>query len=65
MQPISPVELFKNAPKQGVLYSAYTGDDNSTTESYLHQKVPYGVENSAILSTCNSLSQPGYTTSAK
>jgi hypothetical protein len=31
MEPISAVELFNNAPKQGVKYSTYTGDDDSTT----------------------------------
>ena len=44
MEPISAVELFQNAPKQGAKYSTYTGDDDSTTESYIRQQVPYGVE---------------------
>jgi hypothetical protein len=44
VEPISAVELFNNAPKQGVRYSTYTGNDNSTTESYLHQQVCYRVE---------------------
>ena len=44
MEPISAVELFKNAPKHGIKYSTYTGDDDSTTELYINQQVPYGVE---------------------
>jgi hypothetical protein len=38
MGPISAVELFNNAPKQGVKYSTYTGDDDSTTERYIHHR---------------------------
>ena len=44
MEPISAVELFKKAPKYGIKYSTYTGDDDSTTELYINQQVPYGVE---------------------
>ena len=44
MEPISAVELFNNASKHGIKYSTYTGDDDSTTECYIHQQVPYGVE---------------------
>ena len=44
MEPISAVELFKNAPKHGIKYSTYTGDDDSTTELYINQQVLYGVE---------------------
>jgi DNA polymerase III epsilon subunit-like protein len=44
MEPMSAVELFKNAPKHGIKYSTYTGDDDSTTELYINQQVPYGVE---------------------
>ena len=44
MEPISAVELFKKAPQYGLKYSTYTGDDDSTTELYINQQVPYGVE---------------------
>ncbi|CAB4013574.1 Hypothetical predicted protein [Paramuricea clavata] len=44
MEPISAVEHFKNAPKHVIKYSTYTGDDDSTTELYTNQQVPYGVE---------------------
>ena len=33
-----------NTSKHGIKYSTYTGDDDSTTECYIHQQVPYGVE---------------------
>ena len=36
MEPISAVELFNNASKHGIKYSTYTGDDDSTTECYIH-----------------------------
>ena len=44
MEPLSAVELFQNATKHNAKYSTYTGDDDSTTECYIHQQVPYGVE---------------------
>ena len=44
MEPLSAVELFKNAPNHGIKYSSYTGDEDSTTELYLNQQVPYGIE---------------------
>ena len=44
MERVSAVELFNNAPKKGVKYSSYTGDDDSTIESYIYQQVPYEVE---------------------
>ena len=44
MEPLSAVELFQNAPKHQIKYSVYTGDEDSTTECYIHQQVPYGVE---------------------
>ena len=40
----SAVEMFNNAPKQKVKYAFYTGDDDSTTEAHIRQKVSYGVE---------------------
>ena len=44
MEPASAVEMFNNAPKQAVKYAVYTGDDDSTTEAHIRQKVSYGVE---------------------
>ena len=44
MEPASAVEMFSNAPKQGVKFSMYTGDDNSTTEAHIREKVTYKVE---------------------
>ncbi|XP_068732248.1 uncharacterized protein [Montipora capricornis] len=44
MEPASAVEMFNNAPKQKVKYAFYTGDDDSTTEAHIRQKVSYGVE---------------------
>ena len=44
MEPDAGVAMFNNAPKQNVKYSVYTGDDDSTTEAHIRQKVSYGVE---------------------
>ena len=44
MEPDTAVQLFNNAINQRVKFSAYTGDDNSTTEAHICQKVTYGVE---------------------
>ena len=44
MEPLSAVELFNNAPNHGIKYSTYTGDEDSTTELYLNEHVPYGIE---------------------
>ena len=44
MEPDAAVAMFNNAPKQNVKYSVYTGDDDSTTEAHIRQKVSYGVE---------------------
>lgn len=44
MEPLAAVELFNKVTKSNVKFSIYTGDDDSTTESHLKQKVPYGVE---------------------
>lgn len=44
MEPASAVEMFNNAPKQKAKYAFYTGDDDSTTEAHIRQKVSYGVE---------------------
>ena len=44
MEPLAAVELFSKVTESNVKFSIYTGDDDSTTESHLKQKVPYGVE---------------------
>ena len=44
MEPLAAVELFKNAPNYNIKYSTYTGDEDSTTELYIHQQVPYASE---------------------
>lgn len=44
MEPLAAVELFSRVTKSNVKFSVYTGDDDSTTESHLKHKVPYGVE---------------------
>lgn len=44
MEPDAAVELFNRAPTQGVKFSIYTGDDDSTTEAHIRQKVAYDVE---------------------
>ena len=43
MEPAAAVELFNRAPNQSVKFSVYTGDDDSTTEAHVRQKVIYGV----------------------
>ena len=37
-------ELWRSAPKAGVKFSTYVGDDNSTTLADIHAKVPYDVQ---------------------
>jgi len=44
MEPDAAVELFNRAPTQAVKFSIYTGDDGSTTEAHIRQKVAYRVE---------------------
>jgi hypothetical protein len=44
MEPTSAVQLFNNITKHNAKYSTYTGDDDSTTERFIHAQVPYGVE---------------------
>ena len=44
MEPTGTVELFSRAPNQSVKLSVYTGDDDSTTEAHISQKVIYKVE---------------------
>ena len=56
MEPSAAVELFNNGPKYNVKYSTYTGDDDSTTEAHIRQKVGYKVEKlSDIVHTKRSL----------
>ena len=44
MEPAAALEMFSNAPNQNIKYSVYTGDDDSTTEAHIRQKVSYKVE---------------------
>ena len=44
MEASAAVELFTNVAKSNVKISTYAGDDDSTTELHLKQKVPYRVE---------------------
>ena len=44
MEPDSAMETFNNALTQAVKFSYNTGDDYSTTEAHIQQKVSYGVE---------------------
>ena len=56
MEPAAAVELFNRAPDQSVKFSVYTGDDDSTTEAHIREKVTYEVEkNSDIIHMKRSL----------
>lgn len=44
MEPDVAIDLFQRAPTHGVKFTVYTGDDDSTTESHIRDKVPYHVE---------------------
>ena len=43
MEPSAAVQLFNKAPQQNIKY-LYTGDDDSTTEAHIRQKVGHNVE---------------------
>ena len=45
MEPATAVELFNKAPDYSVKFSVYTGEDDSTTEARIREKVTYEVEN--------------------
>ena len=38
------VKLFNKAPDHGVKFSVYTGEDDSTTEAHIREKMTYEVE---------------------
>ena len=44
MEPAAAVELFNRAPDQSVKFSVYIGDNDSTTEAHIREKVTYEVE---------------------
>ncbi|CAB4021337.1 Hypothetical predicted protein [Paramuricea clavata] len=44
IEPTSAVQLFNNITKHNAKYSTCTGDDDSTTECFIHAQVPYRVE---------------------
>lgn len=61
MEPAAAVELFNRAPDQSVKFSVYTGDDDSTTEAPIREKVTYEVEkNSDIIHMKRSLTTSLY-----
>lgn len=44
MEPTVACELWNAAPKENVKFSIYVEDDDTTTQSHLHQNGPYGVD---------------------
>ena len=65
MEPAAAVELFNRAPDQSVKFSVYTGDDDSTTEAHIREKVTYEVEKTVTLYIWKDPSQHVYTTLVK
>ena len=58
MEPATAVELFNKAPDHSVKFSVYTGEDDSTTEARIREKVTCEVEkrkNSDIIHIKRSL----------
>ena len=45
LEPATAVELFNKAPDYSVKFSVCTGEDDSTTEARIREKVTYEVEN--------------------
>ena len=43
MEPATAIELFNKAPDHSVKFSVYTGEDDSTTEARIREKVTYEV----------------------
>ena len=60
LEPDAAVAMFNNAPKQNVKYSVYTGDDYSTTEAHIRQKVSYGVEKLSDITTIPTITTRSY-----
>ena len=60
MESLAAVELFQNSTKYNVKFSSYTGDDYSTTASYLREQVPYGVEKYSDIHMKHSLTTRFY-----
>ncbi len=66
MEPDSAVEMFNNAPQENMKFATYTGDDDSTTEAHIRQKVSYNVEKlSDIVHTKRSLTTRLYNLSQR
>ncbi len=66
MEPDSAVEMFNNALKENVKYTKYTGDDDSTTEAHIRQKVSHKVEKlSDVVHTKRSLTTRLYNLSQR
>ena len=56
MEPNVAVDLFQRATKSKIKYHVYTGDDDTTTQSHIREKVPYDVEKqSDVIHTKRSL----------
>ena len=66
MEPDSAAEMFNNAPQENIKFATYTGDDDSTTEAHIRQKVSYNVEKlSDIVHTKRSLTTRLYNLSQR
>ena len=66
MEANAAVQLFSEAPKRGVIFSTYVGDDDSTTESRLKALVNYDIEKwSDINHACRTLSSRLYSAKKK
>ena len=44
MEPVVALDLFQTAPLSNIKYHVYTGDDDTTTQSHIREKVSYDVE---------------------
>ena len=62
MEPAVAVDLFQRAPSSNIKYHVYTGDDDTTTQSHIREKVSYDVEKqSDVIHTKRSLLSKLYT----
>ncbi|CAB3983115.1 exonuclease R569 [Paramuricea clavata] len=60
------MQVFPSALKENIKFSRYTGDDDSTTEAHIRQKVSYGVEKlSDVVHTKRSLATRLYNLSQR
>ena len=62
MEPDVAVDLFERAVQSKIKYNVYTGDDDTTTQSHIREKVSYEVEKqSDVIHTKRSLLSKLYT----